>query len=123
MNHEELAVEIEKATEAHEAWKVKLRQAVESGTLPKPASEIACDDQCAFGKWLHRLSADKQTNLSMRFRKVMRLHADFHTEAGRIASLVEEGEIKRAGIALNSPALNECSERLGIAMADWKASV
>ncbi|MEC3861650.1 CZB domain-containing protein [Mesobacterium sp. TK19101] len=111
--------QIKEATQAHGAWKQKLCEAVKSGTLPKPARDIACDDQCSFGKWLHMLKADSTVAVSMHFRRVMVMHADFHKEAGRIAGLIEDGASAQALAALNGSNLQDRSGKLEAAMADW----
>ena len=77
MTPEELSRNITEAVRAHGTWKFRLRRAVDTGELPKPARDIACDDQCGFGKWLHGLKSDPSIAAKSEYRDVLRAHAAF----------------------------------------------
>ena len=105
---------------AHGAWKLKLRKAVESGVLPKPAADIACDDQCGFGKWLHGMKGDSAIAGSAHYRDVMSAHAAFHKAAGAVAKMVEQGRNEAAGTALEGADYVGATAKLSRAMRAWK---
>ena len=120
MDKATLEREITEAMGAHGAWKLKLRKAVESGVLPKPAADIACDDQCGFGKWLHGMKGDSAIAGSAHFRDVMSAHAAFHKAAGAVAKMVEQGRNEAAGAALEGADYVGATSKLSRAMRAWK---
>ncbi|MCT4556581.1 MAG: CZB domain-containing protein [Pelagimonas sp.] len=120
MNIHDLEHNIDEAIRAHGAWKDKLRSAVETGVLPKPAKEIACDNQCGFGKWLHGLKMDSSVAGSAQYQGVVAAHAAFHRAAGGVAALVEAGDRKAADKALRGAAFADTTSRLVDKALDWK---
>lgn len=108
------------ALAAHEGWKTKLSEAAASGSLPKPAREISCDDQCAFGKWLHKLKHDPAVGGAPAFQAVMDTHAEFHRIAGGIAALVEQGRGSEASSRIAGPEFTQTSQRLKADMMLWR---
>ncbi len=86
------------AIAAHMAWKTKLRNAVEQGE--KLEVDTVCrDDRCPLGQWLHgpgRLSCGH----APAFTALLERHAEFHTEVGKVARLVNAGQKPQALAAL-----------------------
>ena len=79
------AREINKAIAAHGVWKLRLREAIESGSSEYRPETVALDSACDFGKWLHSIpDADRPEEYWV---KADRLHKAFHAEAGRILKL------------------------------------
>ncbi|MGI3167094.1 CZB domain-containing protein [Pseudooceanicola sp. 200-1SW] len=115
--------QIKDAVAAHGAWKSKLNQAVQTGVLPKPARDIAVDDQCAFGKWLHGLRGDSTVSGSAEYGAVVRAHAAFHQLAGAIAAKVETGARDAAEDELSGPRFAQSSAELERAMNRWRLSI
>jgi len=115
--------QIKDAKEAHESWKVKLRSAIDSGVLPKPARDITMDDQCSFGKWLKSLANDPGVQGNLKYNAVVRAHAAFHRQAGNVASYVERDNQTMARDALTGGAFQEATSRLNAAMDDWLRSI
>lgn len=118
-----LANQIKEALAAHEGWKMKLRAGIEGGALPKPAKDIAMDNQCSFGKWLNELSADPAVKSDPKYAAVCRAHAAFHREAGRVASFIEQGQKTIAKDALEGMSFKDSTSRLTSAMGDWQRSI
>lgn len=112
--------QISEATNAHSAWRDKLKVAAHSGELPKPAAKIAVDDDCPFGKWIYSLEADPSFTPCDEFHEVKRKHALFHKYAGEIAAHVECGDLSSAVAELNSPQLGSRSFALLDAMKRWQ---
>jgi len=123
MDKATLERQIGDAIGAHGSWKLKLRRAVATGELPKRASDISCDDQCSFGKWLHGMGKDGPEGAGTYFKSVVEAHAAFHREAGRIARLVETGKRKEAETALDGPAYVTATTTLTRTMNAWRDSV
>lgn len=88
------AREINKAMAAHGVWKVRLREAIESGQSEYQPQVVARDRECEFGKWLHSIPAGERPPEF--WNKVQELHVCFHQEAGRILSLALSGEQEEA---------------------------
>lgn len=84
--------EINKAIAAHSLWKVRLRQALETGSSEFTIDKVKTDNQCDFGKWLYSLPvAERQ---SADWKTVQQLHSKFHAEAGNILDLALKGKKK-----------------------------
>ncbi|MGG7567608.1 CZB domain-containing protein [Rhodovulum sp. DZ06] len=115
-----LDMQIREALDAHEGWKAKLSVAVTSGKLPKPARDIACDDQCAFGKWLHSMKRDPVVSGMSGFRNTMEAHAGFHEAAGAVAAKVERGDKAGAGAELSGAAFRQATNVLKSEMLLWR---
>lgn len=81
--------EINKAMAAHGAWKIRLREAIESGTSEYSPEIVAVDKVCEFGKWLYSISTSERSNPY--WPEVQQLHKQFHEEAGRILKLALNG--------------------------------
>lgn len=50
MSNQQILEEIQKATGAHGAWKLRLRTATLTGKSDFTPQKVKCDDQCEFGK-------------------------------------------------------------------------
>ncbi|TWJ16460.1 CZB domain-containing protein [Geobacter argillaceus] len=88
------ARELNKAIAAHGVWKVRLHEAITSGTSEYRPESVALDTACEFGKWFYAIPvAERPAEL---WGKVQRLHALFHKEAGRILEFALEGNPEEA---------------------------
>ncbi len=110
--------QIRTAIGAHGAWKLHLRAAVISGTCDTTGDEAACDDRCAFGKWLHGQQIDNQTRRSVPFRVVLRLHKQFHACAGDVIDAALAGQ-KDEALSILEGDFTDVSHRLRRAMVKW----
>jgi hypothetical protein len=82
--------EIDKAIAAHGAWKDKLRSAIKTGECESTPARVKQDNNCSFGKWLHE-RVDPALRTTSHYQQVLRLHADFHREAGSILEIALRG--------------------------------
>lgn len=88
------AREINKAIGAHGVWKVRLREAIESGVSDYVPETVAADSACEFGKWMYNIpAAERPVEF---WEKVQKVHAQFHQEAGKILKLALEGKRDQA---------------------------
>ncbi len=110
---------ITKAIGAHGAWKKRLAAAIQAGSHDENVSQVAKDDQCAFGRWLHGTTPTAAE--ADRHHEATRLHARFHTEAAATLRLVSDGQQAqaRATIEPGGP-FAEASRLLTQAMIDWR---
>jgi methyl-accepting chemotaxis protein len=111
---------LQTAINAHSAWRARLKSACASGKLDVPASTIKADNQCKFGKWLYSTelpAAEKETEA---YRKVKKLHAQFHEEASKVAQLAISGQGAAAekALALSSD-FSKTSSALMDALNQW----
>ncbi|GFO69570.1 hypothetical protein GMLC_31490 [Geomonas limicola] len=88
------AREINKAMAAHGVWKVRLREAIESGHSEYQPQTVARDRECEFGKWLHSIPVTERP--AEFWDRIRELHTIFHQEAGKILALALDGEQEEA---------------------------
>lgn len=98
-----MKAEIDAAIAAHGYWKVRLKEAIRTGTSEFKPTLVRMDSQCEFGKWLYQSISPGDKN-SPNYATVKELHAKFHKEAGRILELAISKKNVEAeqGIALGS---------------------
>lgn len=84
------AREINKAIGAHGVWKVRLREAIETGKSDHSPEKVGADCECEFGKWFYSIPlADRPAEF---WNPIRLVHARFHAEAGRILKLALDGK-------------------------------
>lgn len=112
--------EINKAIGAHGVWKVRLREAIASGSSDHSPGVVANDAACDFGKWLNAIpAADRCTEF---WDKVHKVHLRFHQEAGKILALALNGN-PDAAMELITDMRGEfvtTSIELTTVLSDWK---
>ncbi len=115
-----LAEAIGTAIAAHGKWKMRLKGAIESGTLDVPVATVRLDNACPFGKWLYgEIGAEDKA--SAHYEKVRELHARFHQAAARVAELALAGKKPEASAQLAMGGeFADVSARLTAALLDWK---
>lgn len=82
------------AIEAHVAWKIKFRVAMQSHQQLDEAT-IARDNCCELGKWLHGEAVVKCAQLPA-YTSCVQRHAEFHREAAQVAHAINRGDFARA---------------------------
>ncbi len=113
--------QIRNAIGAHGTWKLRLAGAIDKGTFDLTAEQVAADNRCAFGTWLHgaELSAVEKTTDS--YATVLKLHAQFHREAASVLRLALAGKREEAKDALApGSAYAHTSAELTRAMMAWR---
>ena len=93
-------IDFNKAIRRHIEWKVKLRNAIATHAKLN-AEEIAKDNMCEFGKWLHD-DAKALYKDSPNYIQCMEKHAAFHREAGAVALAINNGNFTQAEAMLGS---------------------
>ena len=110
--------QIESAISAHGLWKGRLRAAIQSGTSDLTVMAVRADDQCTFGKWLHKLNAEGRKSPS--YSTCRELHAQFHKEAADVLALALAGKRQEAANAIGpSSVFSKTSANLTRAMVAW----
>ncbi|MBV7407894.1 CZB domain-containing protein [Maritimibacter sp. DP1N21-5] len=117
-----LAGQINAALDAHAKWKQRLNTAIERGHCDSSPSDIACDDKCAFGKWLHGDAMPQTVRDGVPYQVTKRLHAEFHKTAGQVATLVEAGDRVGARHVLTTE-YAERSDKLSRALNKWRSEL
>lgn len=119
----ELFDEIGKAIAAHGQWKVKLRDAIDTGVCESTPDRVKQDCNCSFGKWLHH-RLDINAKGSEYYNEVVKLHADFHEQAGAILELALNGQKDEANELMKMGGeFLSCSAKLTREMKSWQASL
>lgn len=81
------------AIAAHSQWKIKLRNAAESGEQLDVAT-VSRDDCCPLGKWIH--GDGKRWGHCPSFTRLTSRHKDFHQQVGHVAKVANDGNSRQA---------------------------
>ncbi len=79
-------VNFERVLGAHQQWRVNLRNAI-NRKLTVDADKARRDDCCELGVWLHGPGKSRWGHQAA-FTQLLNTHKTFHTEAGRVADLI-----------------------------------
>lgn len=116
--------ELDKAIAAHGMWKVRLKQAIDTGKIDAPIPTIRQDNQCAFGKWLYGDTLSAADKAGTQYKTVKELHAEFHKTAAQVAELATTGKKTEAEkLMAAGGAYADVSAKLTSAMMAWKKGV
>ena len=83
------------ALEAHQAWRTRLLEAIETGKSPMSVQEAGHDDRCNFGKWLHGPGTLRDRD-PRRWQQLHDLHEQFHCNAAEVLELAISGRATEA---------------------------
>jgi hypothetical protein len=93
-------MDLDKAVQAHVAWKMKLSGYFKNPDQSLKASVVGADNQCELGKWLH--GEGKQYASHPEYKKLIEEHAKFHREAANLINKADRGEKVTDEIAFGS---------------------
>jgi Methyl-accepting chemotaxis protein (MCP) signalling domain/Chemoreceptor zinc-binding domain len=91
-------IDLDAAIDKHMDWKIKLRGAI-SRQEQLDASSISKDNCCELGHWLHG-NGKAKFGQNPDFQSLVTLHRAFHSEAGKVAELINAKEYSKAEDAL-----------------------
>lgn len=117
-----VAVTLDSALYAHQQWKVKLREAVQSGEQ-LDIETIRRDDCCDLGKWLH---SEGRTHFghSPEFVKLLATHYDFHLITSVVARIINSKDYDQAKAMLEgSSQFASASADVAMAIMRLKAAI
>ncbi len=97
---ETTTINLNNAIKTHVEWKVKLRTAI-STKEKLDSGSISKDSECEFGKWLYGEAKTKYGHLAT-YKDCVAKHTQFHKEAGKVASAINEGKFTEAEKMLRS---------------------
>lgn len=92
--------ELNKAIKAHSAWKIRLKEAIDTGKSEVSASQAKDSHKCEFGKWLDSLPPSEKALDD--YKTIVPLHDKFHQEAGNILQMALGGQKDKAHEALTN---------------------
>jgi len=116
------AIDLDQALDKHSEWKVRLRTAI-TQRENMDAVTISRDDCCDFGKWLHG-DARFQLGQKASYTECVSKHAAFHTEAGKIATLINNKKFNEAEAMLGSGSpFVSASSAVGVAIMRLKKDI
>lgn len=110
---------IDAALSKHMAWKSDLLSAIHSGKSDRSPYEAACDHACDFGRWFHGPTIPDAVRILPIYRRVSRLHAEFHGTAAQVLLHAKAGRRDEARALLNGP-YETTSTALMAALQEWK---
>ena len=102
-------IDVDAIIDSHRQWKVKLRDAMESGDKVDAATLLR-DDCCALGKWIY--GDGQRLGGRASFTALVSNHARFHQVAGEVAQLINAGRDSEAldALAPNTSFTNATSD-------------
>ena len=104
--------QVSAAMDAHNNWKARLVDAIESGKIDGTVDGIRVDDNCLFGHWLYGAELTEEMKSSENYLEVKRVHAEFHHQAARIAELALQGDKEVAFGLLHGPEYTNAAMKL-----------
>lgn len=90
-------IDVDAIIDGHRQWKVKLRNAIDSGDKVDVAT-LSRDDCCGLGKWIYGDGQRLRERSS--FTALVSHHTHFHQVAGQVGQLINEGRYHQAEDAL-----------------------
>ncbi len=113
--------EIAHAIAVHRDWKHRLEAAVRSGHWDGSAADAERDDRCELGRWIHHASPELRSETA--WALVRDMHENFHREAAEIVTLIHQGSLNEARMALEPEAPFEVASRLLIELLEgWRTA-
>lgn len=112
--------ELNKAIKAHSVWKVRLKDAVDTGKSDFTPNQVRANHLCEFGKWMASLPpAEKALE---HYQGIVVLHEKFHKVAADVLHLALNGEKEKAHTALTDIKSDfvYTSAQLINALSEWK---
>jgi hypothetical protein len=115
--------EINKAIKAHSVWKVRLKDAVDTGTSEFTPSKVRDSHMCDFGKWLDTLPPAEKAQDD--YKRIDALHAKFHAEAANVLQMAIGGQREKAHVAITDIKSDfvYVSAQLINALSEWKRRI
>lgn len=113
---------IDIAIDAHEAWKTRLRVAVEIGESEFSIAKVRKGNLCVFGKLLKSMPySERKKSL---IKKIKTLHEKFHVETAKALEFAVKDNKREAEKAI-APTSNfvKSSVKLIRVMNEWKKSL
>lgn len=93
-------IDFDKIIAAHQQWRVTLRNnAIKNKKMD--ADTLRRDDCCALGKWIYG-GGGKRWGHTPLFKDLVQHHKTFHTEAGKVADAINQGQTQRAQQMMDS---------------------
>ena len=86
-----LTMDFDQAVAAHTAWKRTLARHLDKRDGSLRPNEIALDDRCALGQWIHGRGEAEYHNLP-EYSVLLREHARFHRCAAEVVRRANSGE-------------------------------
>jgi len=88
------AIDFDKVIAGHQQWRVTLRNAALKNKK-MDAATLRRDDCCALGQWIYG-AGGKRWGHEQIFTHLVGHHKAFHTEAGKVAELINAGSLEEA---------------------------
>ncbi len=108
-------VNFERVLSAHQQWRVNLRNAI-NRKLTVDAEKARRDDCCELGTWLYG-SGKSRWGHQAAFTQLLNSHKSFHTEAGKIADVINSKRFPEAERMVgNGTAFHNAGEAVGKAI-------
>lgn len=95
-------IDIERAIESHENWKLRLRKVLEGHSDEVLDPSVVCrDDACVLGQWLHG-AGERRLGKYPAFTVLVARHQYFHQQAANVVAHVQSSRNAQAEQVFNS---------------------
>lgn len=112
-------MDLTQAVAKHVEWKTRLRTAI-SKKEKMDVATVSADNCCDLGKWLHG-PAKSSLGSMQAYKNTVSAHANFHKEAGKVASAINAQKFTEAESMLGAgTAYAAASSAVGVAIASLK---
>lgn len=107
---------------AHTRWKIRLLQFIRGSGEPLVVADVAPDDLCALGKWLHGEGTQYASYAT--YNEANKAHAAFHLRAAEVVRRVEGGDREGAeGMLQSGSTYAEASDAVVLALTKLRVDV
>jgi mono/diheme cytochrome c family protein len=105
------------ALAAHRAWKQRLLEMLRSADgEPLDPAEVARDDCCTLGRWLHGEGGARYGH-GPQFGELLRTHRQFHASAAQVVARIQGGDLEAASKEIAGP-FSAHSETIAALLSD-----
>lgn len=112
-------MDLNQAISKHAEWKVRFRTAIQKKEQMN-VTDIARDNCCDLGKWLHGDGRQQFGRLDS-YKTCVATHAIFHTHAGRVAQTINAGRYSDAeGMLEGQAPYAQASNNVALAIRQLK---
>ena len=87
---------MKQALDAHLEWTRRFESMMKGEQVEKVKyNEVACDDACMLGKWIHGYAKQAYSTLP-EYKELKNAHANFHLTAGNVVKHIDNADVLQA---------------------------
>jgi Chemoreceptor zinc-binding domain len=115
-------IDVDAAIHSHENWKEQLQSVLDGQPSYILPIDVAChDDRCELGKWLRGVGSHRFAQYPA-FSALVSRHQDFHTEAAKVLTQAQSGDMDKARETLGG-SYRQASSQVVLLLKELKRSL